>query len=78
LDNLNLPSISEIEPPELSIQYILAPTTGVSLLSTISKTVPFTSWENTKDEMERNIIVKKEFLLFNMHKFYNTQLLLTY
>jgi len=59
----------------LSIQYILAPTTGVSLFSTISRIVPLTSWENPKVEMKRNIIVKKEILLINVHKFYNTKLL---
>ena len=72
---MNLPSISEIVPPELSIQYILAPTTGFSLFSIISRIVPLTSCENPKVEMKRNIIVTNKFLLLITHKFYNTKLL---
>ena len=42
LDKIKFPSMSEVVPPELSLQIIFAPTIGISLLSINSKIFPFT------------------------------------
>ena len=56
-DKVKLPSISETVPPELSIQKILAPTIGTSLLSINSKTFPFKSCEKVKFDRNKNNII---------------------
>ena len=47
----------ESTPPELSIQKILAPTIGTSLLSINSKTFPFKSCEKVKFDRNKNNII---------------------
>ena len=66
--------MSEVVPPELSLQIIFAPTIGISLLSINSKIFPFTCWEmvrlwaNNKKNNTNNLLHILLTKLDSLHK----------